>query len=309
MKQGGAPPTGKWVGSPVGGVQAPDPICLPDSKARFIATASRLDTLAQGHQMAEWLEFMAALSRAQHAAALSVTLSHRLDERQIEEAVSMRKPPLAPEAHDRDPAWRQGLVILLDSLDHSPMSANSTTAIDELRLSDADVIEALAHDFLCGSIDSNDAVAALYVAAALQVYFTLAAASLHAPLLRLLPDRGACPCCGSTPVSGLITASGRTPGTRYLYCSLCSTAWNHVRAVCITCEGTRALSLRGIEGDSGAVKAEVCDDCHTYAKMLYQAKDMQVDPFADDLATLGLDMMVAEAGWARHAPNPLLLAG
>jgi FdhE protein len=40
---------------------------------------------------------------------------------------------------------------------------------------------------------------------------------------------------------------------------------------------------------------------------LYQAKDMQVDPFADDLATLGLDVLVAEAGWARHAPNALLL--
>jgi FdhE protein len=77
--------------------------------------------------------------------------------------------------------------------------------------------------------------------------------------------------------------------------------------VCITCRSTGALSLRSFEGDSGAVKTEVCDDCHTYAKMLYQAKDMQIDPFADDLATLGLDMMVAEAGWARHAPNPLLL--
>jgi FdhE protein len=41
--------------------------------------------------------------------------------------------------------------------------------------------------------------------------------------------------------------------------------------------------------------------------MLYQARDMKVDPFADDLATLGLDLLVAKDGWARHAPNPLLL--
>jgi Protein involved in formate dehydrogenase formation len=127
--------------------------------------------------------------------------------------------------------------------------------------------------------------------------------------LRLLPQRGLCPCCGSTPVSGVVTASGQTPGTRYLYCSLCSTAWNHVRAVCITCGRTRSLSLKGIEGDSGAVKAETCNECHTYAKMLYQARDMRVDPFADDLATLGLDLLVGDAGWARHAPNPLLLIG
>jgi Protein involved in formate dehydrogenase formation len=32
-----------------------------------------------------------------------------------------------------------------------------------------------------------------------------------------------------------------------------------------------------------------------------------VDPFGDDLATLGLDLIVAEAGGARHGPNPLLL--
>lgn len=107
----------------------------------------------------------------------------------------------------------------------------------------------------------------------------------------------------------MITASGVTPGTRYLYCSLCSTAWNHVRAVCITCGGTRQLSLQAIEGDAGLVKAETCDDCHTYAKVFYQLQDMQVDPYADDLASLGLDMLVTEAGYARHAPNPLLLVG
>jgi len=151
--------------------------------------------------------------------------------------------------------------------------------------------------------------AALFIATALQAYFTCIAAGLEASTQRLLPERGLCPCCGSTPVTGLVTASGQVPRTRYLYCSLCSTAWNHVRAVCITCGDSRTLSLKGIEGDPGAVKAETCDACHTYAKMLYQAKDMEVDPYADDLATLGLDLMVAEAGWARHAPNPLLLVG
>jgi FdhE protein len=110
-------------------------------------------------------------------------------------------------------------------------------------------------------------------------------------------------------VAGVITASGVTPGVRYLYCSLCSTAWNHVRTVCITCGGTRRLSLQGIEGDPGVVKAETCGDCHTYAKLLYQLQDMQADPYADDLASLGLDILVTEAGFSRHAPNPLLLVG
>jgi FdhE protein len=42
--------------------------------------------------------------------------------------------------------------------------------------------------------------------------------------------------------------------------------------------------------------------------MFYQAKDMAVEPFADDLASLGLDLMVGEAGWSRLSPNPFVLA-
>ncbi|SQE32220.1 formate dehydrogenase accessory protein FdhE [Mannheimia haemolytica] len=38
-----------------------------------------------------------------------------------------------------------------------------------------------------------------------------------------------------------------------------------------------------------AVKAESCGDCHSYLKVLYQDKDVNVEPVADDLATLFLD--------------------
>jgi FdhE protein len=41
--------------------------------------------------------------------------------------------------------------------------------------------------------------------------------------------------------------------------------------------------------------------------MIYQSADTEADPNADDLATLDLDFMVAEAGWSRHAPNPFVL--
>ena len=79
--------------------------------------------------------------------------------------------------------------------------------------------------------------------------------------------------------------------------------------MCITCGGSRGLALHGIEGGDGAVQAETCDECHSYAKMLYQAKDMAVEPMADDLASLGLDMLVGEAGYQRHAANPLVIGG
>lgn len=309
MRQGEVASQGKWIGDPFAGVKAPEPLILPDPTTRFARSAARLEALSAGHPMTEWLHFMARLSQAQHLVATTLRPFARLEQVTVEQAVTARMPPLAANDHRRDPAWRDGLAMLLDAFDGRAIPSPARDVIASLRSRGGDALEALADGFLGHGVDAADAGATLYVAAALQVCFTRSAADLPLAALRLLPQRGLCPCCGSTPVSGMVTASGQTPGTRYLYCSLCSTAWNHVRAVCITCGEARGLSQRGIEGNSGAIKAETCDRCHTYAKMLYQVHDMKLDPFADDLATLGLDLMIAEAGWARHAPNPLLLTG
>jgi FdhE protein len=292
MRQGEVASKGAWKGSPLGGVKAPVAVISPDPATRFARTAARLDFLAAGHPTAEWLSFMARLAAAQHAAAISMVGLSRM-------------PPLVAAGGRRDPAWRDGLTVMLEATAAGAMPPPARAALTSLVGRGSDALEVLADDFLDRGVEPDDAGAALYVAAALQVWFTRQAAAIPASELRLLPHRGLCPCCGSTPVAGVVTESG----VRYLHCSLCGTAWNYVRAACITCGQSRSVVLRGIDGDAGIVKAETCDDCHTYAKMLYQAKDADLDPFADDLATSGLDILVAEAGWSRHAPNPLLLIG
>ncbi len=309
MKQGGFAPQGKWTGSALGGVKAPDAIVLPDPAKRFANTAARLQVLATGHPMENWLRFMAQLVQAQHMAATTAAPCPPIDQQIVARAVDSQMPPLAADGHRRSPVWRDGLKAMLDQCERISAPSQAQTVIASLRAMNADAIEALADAFLHGHIDAGDAGLALYIAAALQVYFTRMAAALPIASLLLLPQRGLCPCCGSTPSAGLVTASGQAPGVRYLHCSLCATAWNHVRAICITCGDSRSISLEGIEGDHGLVKAETCGACHTYAKMIYQKQDMKADPFADDLATLGLDVLVGEAGWSRHAPNPLLLTG
>jgi FdhE protein len=309
MKQGYVAPQGKWMGNPSGGVKAPEALILPDPARRFSDTMARLETLASGHAMEDWLRFMANLAGAQQAAVAALAPVAGPDLSVVAQAVDARMPPLAADGHRRDPVWRDGLALLLDSFDDHSVPPQVRTVIRQLRARETAAIESLADGFLHGHVEARDAGAALYVAAALQVYFTCMAGNLPASALRLLPQRGLCPCCGSTPIAGLVTATGQTPGARYLYCSLCATAWNHVRTVCITCGESRTVSLEGIEGDAGIVKAETCNDCHTYAKMIYQAQDTNADPFADDLASLRLDLLVAEAGWSRHAPNPLLLVG
>jgi FdhE protein len=310
MRQGEVASKGKWTGNPGGGVKAPVAVILPDLATKFARTAARLDVLAAGHPMSDWLRFMARLTAAQHAVTAAMgPLVVGMAQNVVEQAASAGLPPLAADGYRRDPAWRDALAMLLEACDGSAMPVQARVLTENLRNRGVDALEALADGFLHGTVEATDAGAALYVAAALQVWFTRLAACLPASSLRLLPQRGLCPCCGSTPVSGLVTETERTPGARYLFCSLCGTAWNYVRAACITCGLSRSVVLRGIEDDAGAARAETCDDCHTYAKMLYQSRDMNVDPYADDLATLGLDVLVAEAGWSRHAPNPMLLIG
>ena len=55
------------------------------------------------------------------------------------------------------------------------------------------------------------------------------------------------------------------------------------------------------------MQAETCEECHGYVKILHQRKYPQLDPVADDVATLGLDLLVREAGYRRGAINPYLL--
>ncbi|MET0226457.1 MAG: formate dehydrogenase accessory protein FdhE, partial [Dokdonella sp.] len=51
---------------------------------------------------------------------------------------------------------------------------------------------------------------------------------------------------------------------------------------------------------------ESCDVCHSYRKIVYQEKDPKVEPLADDLATLSLDLLLGESGYHRASGHPLL---
>jgi FdhE protein len=80
-----------------------------------------------------------------------------------------------------------------------------------------------------------------------------------------------------------------------------------VRAKCTLCGSTKDISLREVAGGGGTVKAEVCGGCRGYVKVLYQQKAPELDPIADDVASLGLDLLMREAGFRRGAVNPFLL--
>ncbi len=82
-----------------------------------------------------------------------------------------------------------------------------------------------------------------------------------------------------------------------------------VRIKCSNCESTEGINYYTLEGSNEAVKAECCDKCNFYLKLFYLEKDGQMEPTADDLATLALDMLMDREGKTRFGPNLLLHPG
>jgi FdhE protein len=237
VRQGEVAPRAAWSGNPLGGVKAPKPILLPAPENLFARRAGRLHALADGHPMHAWLCFMAQLSRAQSASLAALAGLRPLAPEVVDMAVGAGLPPLAAAGHRRAAVWRDGLAMLLAKFDHAHSPPEASAVACALAKRPAEEFEALADDALSGR--KGDAGASLFVVAALQTYFAAMAAALPVEDLRLLPERGLCPCCGATPVAGVVGDVGEARSVRYLHCSLCATAWNHVRAVCITCGGSR----------------------------------------------------------------------
>ena len=62
-------------------------------------------------------------------------------------------------------------------------------------------------------------------------------------------------------------------------------------------------------GTQPAVQAETCPECRGYLKLCRLDRDPHLDPWADDLATLALDLLVDQEGFERAGLNFLLLQG
>lgn len=178
-----------------------------------------------------------------------------------------------------------------------------------MRLLAGTSLEALANRVLRMEFPEEDAAFVPFVAAALQVHWTALASNLDPAKISRLGVPGICPCCGFLPVASIVYPEGEIPNLRYLHCGLCSTQWHLVRVTCASCGDCSNISFRYIEGGNGAVRAETCDVCGQYLKIIYREKSPEADPVADDLATPALDIMVQEAGYQRMSPDLLFVPG
>jgi FdhE protein len=287
-------------------------VSLPDRASVFATRAARLRQLAADSPVADYLLLMAQLVDAQQR-ALKDCAAPEASEDRVALAQAHGMPPLQAIGWPRDPMWRNILAQLVDEVSRGKnvpaeaieVCAALRRAVDE----DPESLEDLAEAVLAEQDQGVDSAAAPFVMAALQVYWTDLASRFDDKQLPVVSPFGVCPVCASLPVASVVRVGGQFEGYRYLCCSLCATQWHMVRVKCTHCEDVESVAYQAIDGRSPAIKAETCDHCHTYRKIFYQDKDPHVEPVADDLASLMLDVLVGEAGYSRASGNPLLWHG
>ncbi|GAA4323219.1 formate dehydrogenase accessory protein FdhE [Pigmentiphaga soli] len=292
---------------------------LPEPATLFAERAARLRQLADGNPVGDYLLLMATLADAQQRAAAAVAAAGSSADAQAAAAeraaagtttsadqARRHGMPVLPATGPLPPAWRDALAILLDGVSQgAALPPEVAAAIADLRAAAPAQLDARAQGLLAG----NDAAApaeAPFIQAALQVAFCAAASRLSPADVADDTPATLCPVCGSHPVASVIRIGGQSQGYRYLHCPLCATEWHMVRVKCSHCESTAGIAYRGIEGGPEYAQAETCDACGSYRKIFNMEKDHQVEPLADDLGTLVLDLLMAETEFARRSGNPLL---
>jgi FdhE protein len=281
-------------------------IRLPDRATVFAARAARLKHLATTNPIAAYLRLMSTVATAQHTLQTSFTAPPPQPEA-IKKSQQNSLPLIPALSPNRDPAWRDILHRLLDKVEAAgAVTPTLGKVLDSLRLQTPQTLDAQADAILAHRYNEIDPATAPFIMAALQVVWTDLASRLDSSDIPYLDTPGVCPVCGSLPVASIVRVGGQYQGYRYLQCGLCANEWHMVRTKCSNCDSTKGIAYHGIEGGSEALKAESCDECHTYRKIGYQEKDFEFEPLADDLASLTLDLLMNEAGYQRSGPNPLL---
>lgn len=294
-----------------GGVSTPPFAFTPDAAEVFATRAARFRKLAEGSRLAPYLRFLADLTDAQARLAADLGPAPAPSAQRLAQAKAGAMPPLDRAEIAASPELAEVLSRFLDAVAAVEMPAQARLALEAVTAATPEERADLLANVLADRIPEDAVAAHLFAAAAAQVEAVRRAAALEAASLEKV-STGVCPACGGRPSASIVTAGLKTlEGTRYACCATCATRWNEVRLTCLCCGRTRGVSYRsvgaeGSDGSDAAVRAELCNQCHGWTKVLYQANDAGVDPVADDVASLGLDALMRETQWQRGGFDPFL---
>jgi len=294
---------------PIGEAANPPFAKLPEPATLFRLRAQRFAILSEDHPLRPYLRFMAGLCEAQHRVQDGLPEPEMPPADVVSRASSFGMPPLDRNAFTADKTFGVTLDRFFALAPQIEMPDTAREALARVTACDAAGRETLLRGVLAAAAPVEALGEHMFMAAAVQVHFARLAARLDAKALKPVGE-GACPVCGGPPVSSAVVGWRGAHGTRFCACALCSTLWHVVRIKCTLCGSTKGVAYQEIENGPGAglVRAETCDTCGLYVKLLQNIADPMLDPVADDVATLALDLLLREAGtYRRGAVNPFLL--
>lgn len=301
---------------------------LPIRASYFAERAMRLRQLARQHAMGDFLEFMAHVAQAQQQALAALPADTPLPSADdLASAARHGQPPLDIEKWPRHPAWHQALRhIAAAVLPHAPATAQAS--LQALLNADDATLERQADAVLGLPATGVQLAHAPIIGAALQTYWVHLVTAVQArqpdkradSLFGRTDHANVCPCCGSLPVASITRNEGGALAQRFVHCSLCGTEWHLQRTQCPHCLERDQLAFQSLDrtdlGDDApansqaakaSVQAEECGACGHYLKIMHTDRNPMLDPVADDLASLTLDLLMAESGKHRHGHNMALI--
>lgn len=286
----------------IGEEAKPPFVVLPDARMVFLNRAKRLESLASDSPAEPFLKLVAAVCRAQSSIQPDLP------------AVVL--PASATLASDGLPPLRADSVkleaIAGETFGRLAKALGDAGAPPAFRAAVAAIAEATPEqrlDWLKAALEASedmDRATQVLALAALQVHFARLAEKLDAEQIAPVAH-GGCPVCGSAPTASAVVNWPQANNTRFCTCSLCCSQWHVVRLKCVTCGTTKGISYPRIDGHPDALRAETCDACKSYVKIVYQVKDPAMEPFADDIGSLDLDLVLKKEGWSRGGFNPFLI--
>ncbi|EBW2250029.1 formate dehydrogenase accessory protein FdhE [Salmonella enterica subsp. enterica serovar Enteritidis] len=293
--------------SMIGGVPKAPFVLQSSAEAVFATRARRFGFLAQTSRLAPYLTFLAQLSDLQAKLAQSLPPIAPVSAETQSIAAQAAMPPIDRAKVAVDPVLGETLDALIDGAGAFVMPEPARLALEAVRDAGADDRQWLVNNILSDHIPDDSAAPHLFAGAAVQLHLVRLAATLNAAAL--VPVQvGVCPACGGRPVTSSIHGEEKLENLRYATCAGCATQWNEVRIKCLCCGSTKGVSYRSVETVEATVKAEVCTECNHWVKILHQHKNHSLDPVADDVGSLGLDLLMKETGIARGGFN-IFLAG
>lgn len=267
-----------------------DPILRPDLEPLLAARARRLRALAEGHELADYLRYAAAICDARAAAMTDMPPARTFD----------------PAWIATNGSWPTVLKQILRRL-HAQVPAAAEPHLAALAACDDVALRAMATNLVAGNFAQVDPAHGPLIWAALSAEVAEAARALPLPA-RLAEESAFCPICGSAPVASHIH-NGERQGMRYLHCALCDCEWHVVRAKCSNCGESGRLEYLSFDTPEAPIRAETCGDCGGYLKVISSERDANVEVVADDLASLVLDDAAVGEGFGRSGFNPFALPG